>query len=433
MNFWTGRSTPQYYRKSSSLDPSLDPAERRPLLFLRHISLEEDNETILVQPSRRGYYHVRRLLLLGGVIVVLGYFCYRWLFHSSIVHHHQVIAIENAVEQWVDIGDNKFIWLRTWGRFDGGIPVLFVHGGPGQAVADYHNGNKRFFDANRLFVVEVDQRGTGNSQPSVRDDYHNMKLYQDISIDMIANDYEIIREYLGIDAWVVWGGSFGSTIGLNYCMRYPESCISLMLRGIYLDTEKEVGEVYTQRAFQGDRRKSALFDILLQVAQADVDRAGEPPLDPNDDQRLLRVYERMITRGDRNAIWTWHAFENNLMEDDPNEQLDPLVIDTSDFPEAQSVAFFETRLWLHGSFESPSNLLDRVDQLEGIPIWICQGKYDNVCPAHNARHLVKALEQIDVPLKAYFVEANHEGTDPVMAVCLKNIMNEFLEYHSDNY
>ena len=119
------------------------------------------------------------------------------------------------------------------------------------------------------------------------------------------------------------------------------------------------------------------------------------------------------------------------MEDDPLEQLDPLVIDPTDFAEAQSVAFFETRLWLHGVYESPTNLLERVDQLEGIPIWICQGKYDNVCPVRNARHLVDALEQIDVPLKAYFVEANHEGTDPVMAVCLKNIMNEFLQYYSE--
>lgn len=412
MNFWTGRSTPQYYRKSSSLDP----CEHHPLL--RHVSIEAESDTIIIPSLQRRYHRVRRLLCLGGVLIILGYCCFRWLFHSFARHH--VITIEHAVERWIEIDENKYIWFRTWGRRNGGVPILFVHGGPGQAVADYNNGNKRFFDPNLLFVVEVDQRGTGNSQPSVREDYHNMKLYQDISIDMIANDYEIIREYLGIEAWVVWGGSYGSTISLNYCMRYPESCISLLLRGIYLDTKKELKEVYTQKAFEGDRRKSALFDILLQVAQADVEKAGESPLDPNDDQRLLQVYERMITRGDQNAIWTWHTFENNLMEDDPLEQLDPLVIDPTKIQEAQSVAFFETRLWLHGAFESPSNLLHRVDHLEGIPIWICQGKHDNVCPVQNAMHLVDALDQFNVPVNAYFLEANHEDTDPIMAVCLKN-------------
>ena len=176
-------------------------------------------------------------------------------------------------------------------------------------MADYHNGNKRFFDPSRFFVVEVDQRGTGKSQPSVRDEYHNMKYYQDISIDLIASDYEVVRKHLRIDQWVIWGGSYGSTIGLNYCMRHPDSCTSLLLRGIYLDTKAELREVYTQKAFENDGRKTAQFDILYQVAQDDVAKSGEIRLDPNDDRRLLEVYERMITRGDQNAIWTWHTFE----------------------------------------------------------------------------------------------------------------------------
>jgi hypothetical protein len=75
-----------------------------------------------------------------------------------------------------------------------------------------------------------------------------------------------------------------------------------------------------------------------------------------------------------------HVFENNLMETEPENLLDPNMIDREFFPEAQSVAFFETRLWLHGSWEAPSNLLSRIDQLVGFPIWICQGQFDEVCP-----------------------------------------------------
>jgi hypothetical protein len=124
------------------------------------------------------------------------------------------------------------------------------------------------------------------------------------------------------------------------------------------------------------------------------------------------------------------------MEDQPEMQLDPSVIVEKKLPEAQSVAFFEVRLWLHGAFEYPSNLLERVDNLQNIPIWMCQGVYDNVCPVQNAWNLVKALKKvhhrhpsIDDPgfLQAYFLDANHEDTDPVMEDCLKKIMNEFLE------
>ncbi len=424
MDFLKRKYYPKYYRKTSSIDPG----EHLPLM--RHISVEGEEDPVSGRSSWWNYCRFQRLLFGVGLIVALGGYYITYKLYSP---HINVIHIEDAIENWIDIGDGKQIWYRTWGRPDGGVPILFVHGGPGQAVVDYNNGNKRFFDPERLFVVEVDQRGTGYSQPSVRDDYRNMKLYQDISIDMIANDYEIVRNFLGIQSWVVWGGSYGSTISLNYCMRFPQSCISLLLRGIYLDTKQELKEVYTQASFEGDERKSAQFDILLQVAQAEVDRTGEPPLDPNDDRQLLEIYERMIERGDKNAIWTWHTFENNLMEDDPKMQLDPQTIISSKLREAQSVAFFETRLWLHGTFEKPSNLLHRVDQLTGIPVWICQGKHDNVCPVQNAMHLVDALEKSDIPLQAYFLEANHEDTDPVMAACLKKIMNEFLEFHSDKY
>jgi proline iminopeptidase len=313
-------------------------------------------------------------------------------------------------------------------------------------VADYKNGNKRFFDATKLFVVEVDQRGTGNSQPSIRDDAANMKYYTDVSIDLIANDYEAVRQHLGIGSWVVWGGSYGSTIALNYCMRYPESCVALLLRGIYLDTEKELAEVYSRRAFEDDERKLEQFDMLYDLAREEVEKStraedSKPqPLDPNDDRRLLEVYEQMILRGYKRAMWMWHVFENNLMEDDPELQIDPNHIMEEKFPEAQSLAFFETRLWLHGTFEAPSNLLERVNRLDQIPIWICQGIYDNVCPVQNAWNLVRALKGVHHRhprshdpgfLQAYFLDANHEDTDPVMERCLKKIMNEFFEMYAD--
>jgi len=156
---------------------------------------------------------------------------------------------------------------------------------------------------------------------------------------------------------------------------------------------------------------------------------GKNPLDPNDAMEILRVYERMISNGDRTAIWHWHVFENNLMEFDPHNLLDPNVIVEEKFPMAQSVAFFETRLWTHSALEVPSRLLERVDRLESIPVWICQGKQDEVCPAGNAGQLVNALEKVDLPLTVHFLNAGHEDTDPVIEKCLRRSMVEFEEYY----
>ena len=112
-----------------------------------------------------------------------------------------------------DIGNGLKLWYQTWGNKEG-IPVIFVHGGPGNCVADYAGVNANFFDKNKYFVVEVDQRGTGKSTPSVRDDYRNMKYYMDITIDKMAADFELIRKGLNIEKWLVFGGSWGSTLGI---------------------------------------------------------------------------------------------------------------------------------------------------------------------------------------------------------------------------
>ena len=448
-----------------------EAGERSPLM--RHISMtardDDDNGdgvenkfkeetgiggTRLSSRWKKISYIILFMVVLKILLVLSSYYAFkdRRSFHSRLV----VTPIEEAVEHTIDVGNNMTIWFRTWGTHpknylapDEYVPaLLFVHGGPGQAVSDYKNGNKRFFDKEALFVVEVDQRGTGNSQPSVRDDYRNMQYYQDISISLIAKDFELVRKYLGIESWVVWGGSYGSTIALNYCMLFPESCTALLLRGIYLDTRKELSEVYSRRAFEDDERKLDLFNNLYDLAQSEVKRVGgddaRESLDPNDYKRLLQVYESMITRGDRTAIWRWTSFENNLMEDRPEMQLDRNHIIEEKFPEAQSVAFFETRLWQHGTFEEPSNLLapERLVRLGNIPIFICQGVYDNVCPVQNAWSLVNGLKKAhhrhprsDDPgfLQAYFLDANHEDTDPVMERCLKKIMNEFLEMYSSSW
>eukprot|EP00037_Helgoeca_nana_P030331 m.373551 g.373551 ORF g.373551 m.373551 type:complete len:353 (+) comp28162_c0_seq14:4087-5145(+) len=334
-------------------------------------------------------------------------------------------SIKEAHEQLLPLGDGLSLWVRTWGT-PGATPVLFVHGGPGNCVADYNDINAEFFDQTQFWVVEVDQRGTGKSQPSVRDDYRNMQRYLAISIEQMSADFEIVRAALSIEKWLVFGGSWGSTLGLDYAERYPERCLGLIVRGIFLNTSDEFDAVYARSSFTGNERRLKEFDTFFELASAEAANRGEPPLGGDDSQRFIRLYEEMVLRGDREAAWRFHVFENNLVEEDPAELLDPLVISEVDFPTALSVAFFECRLFLRGTFEAPLDLLGRVAQLKDVRTWVVQGTGDEVCPEKFAQELVARLKIEGVVHTAHFVDAGHRASSDGITVALKACVNDFL-------
>ena len=124
-----------------------------------------------------------------------------------------------------------------------------------------------FFDPALFFVVEVDQRGTGSSQPSVRDSHTHMQRYLDISIAQMSADFETARAHLGIERWLVFGGSWGSTLGLDYAERYPSRCLGLIVRGIYLNTKPEFDAIYSRSPFLNNARRLAEFVRATNTAQ----------------------------------------------------------------------------------------------------------------------------------------------------------------------
>jgi pimeloyl-ACP methyl ester carboxylesterase len=254
-----------------------------------------------------------------------------------------ILQITEATEHRLELEGGLSLWYRTWGNHSG-TPVLFVHGGPGQCVADYQDLNAKFFEADNFFVVEVDQRGTGSSQPSVRDDFQHMQLYTNISIGLMSSDFERVRETLNIERWLVFGGSWGSTLGLDYAERFPERCLGLIVRGIYLNTLDEFDAIYARKSFADSARRMSEFDTFFELAAEEASRLGQPALDPNDSRRFIGLYESMILAGNRDAIWRFYVFENNLMEEDPTQLMDPLTVGTGpDFAEAQ-VSYLHTLL-----------------------------------------------------------------------------------------
>ena len=354
-------------------------------------------------------------------------------------------------------GQDIKLSYRTWGN-PAGVPVLFVHGGPGNCVADYASVNPVFFDADKFFVVEIDQRGTGKSLPSVRDQTKtssgvtqgvlNMKLYQDITIVQMSADFEKIREHLQIKKWLVFGGSWGSTLGLDYTERYPRSCIALIVRGIFLSTNEELEAVFALEKIEELARNLKVdryvkeFNIFFEYAKQEYERTkgseSKKPLDPHDYKNILYLYEKMILHGDRMAIWKWYAYEVNLIEEDPSDWLDTETIDESKFEEAQSIAFFEARLFLNGAYELSSDQLDLLEDTKKlketggsdpyhVPVWVVQGTGDAVCPDKFAHMLVDKLEKAGVLMAAHFVDAGHKSSSDGIKKQLQVVVKEFHE------
>ena len=226
------------------------------------------------------------------------------------------------------------------------------------------------------------------------------------------------------------GGSWGSTLGIDYAERYPESCLGLIVRGIYLQTVAEFEAVYARRSFAGDERRTREFDIFFELAQKEAERRGEEPLDPNDTVRFVRLYEALAQAGDRDALWRFYVFENNLVEEDDDAVLDPYTISEDLFPEATSVTLFECRLFLRGTFEEPANLLESADKLRNMHVWVVQGTGDEVCPDVFARQLAQRLTEVGVSHTDYFVNAGHRSSSNGIAVALKSSVDEFYAQHT---
>ena len=156
--------------------------------------------------------------------------------------------------------------------------------------------------------------------------------------------------------------------------------------------------IYARKSFAGNERRLAEFDTFFELAAKEAERRQEPPLDPDDARRFVQLYEELITSGDREAIWRFYVFENNIIEEDPSKLLDPRVIDEADFAEAQSVSFFEARLFLKGTYETPVELLGaRLKRLAAdgerpaVRTWVAQGTGDEICPEIFAKQLVAGV------------------------------------------
>jgi proline iminopeptidase len=262
-----------------------------------------------------------------------------------------------------------------------GQPVVVVHGGPGAGCSPRQ---RQFFDPARYRVVLFDQRGCGKSTP-------HASLVDNTTPHLVA-DMELLRAHLGITRWQVFGGSWGSTLGLAYAQAHPDAVTHLILRGIFLGRQKEIDWVY-----QGGNLGSLFPEGWARFLE---------PVPSSQRGDLLRAYQGLLTSGDHasqlHAARAWNVWETLLSH---------LVASPQDLAEAEEEgdAIATARLEIHyfrgGCFlEKP--LLDGVDRIRHIPSIIVQGRYDLVCPFENAWELHQRWPEADFQVIA---DAGHSA------------------------
>lgn len=264
-----------------------------------------------------------------------------------------------------------------------GLPVLFVHGGPGAGCEDYH---RRFFDPERYRIVLFDQRGCGRSTP-------HASLENNTTQALVA-DIERIREHLGIERWVLFGGSWGSTLSLVYAETHPERVLGLILRGIFLCRPQEIHWFYQEGA-------SRLFPDLWESFLA--------PIPEHERGDLLTAYYRRLTSDNElermAAAKAWSLWEGRTATLRPSQA----VIDHFANPfVALSLARIEAHYFRHDSFLRPNQILEDAHRLHGIPGTIVHGRYDVVCPVENAWELHKAWPEAELHI---IPDAGHSASE----------------------
>jgi proline iminopeptidase len=291
-------------------------------------------------------------------------------------------------------GVHAMYW-ETSGRRDG-LPVVFLHGGPGGGSSPRH---RRFFDPRAYRIVVYDQRGAGRSTP--------LGELRDNTTPHLVADLETLRRHLGIERWLVFGGSWGSTLALAYAEAHPDRCLGLVLRGIFLCRPSEIDWF-----LHGLR---AIFPEPWERFAGHLPEAERPD--------LLRAFHRRLTDPDPAvhlpAAKAWSIYEGSCSTLLPSrETVDHFASDVV----ALGLARIEAHYFVNDIFLPPNALLDRIDRIRHLPCTIVQGRYDVVCPIVTAHELARAWPEAEYRIVD---DAGHSVWEPGIAAALVEACDAF--------
>ena len=280
-----------------------------------------------------------------------------------------------------------------------GIPVLFVHGGPGAGCSPYH---RCFFDPEKYRIILFDQRGCGHSTP-------HASLENNTTQDLVA-DIECIRKQLNIKQWLLFGGSWGSTLSLVYAETYPEHVLGLILRGIFLCRSHEIQWFYQEGA-------SHIFPDYWEEFLKPI------PVDERHNM-VAAYYSRLDSKNELARMATakaWAKWEGRTSTLHPSKS----VVDHFSEPHnALSLARIECHYFINDSFLEPNQILRDAGNLKHVPGIIVQGRYDVVCPMQSAWDLYQAWSGAEMQI---IPDAGHSALETGIIDALVRATDDFAQ------
>lgn len=287
------------------------------------------------------------------------------------------------------VGEGHRLYLEQSGTA-GGIPVVVLHGGPGSGCSEQQ---RRFFDPERYHIILFDQRGAGLSQP-------HAATHANTTTDLIE-DLERIRTHLNIEEWVLFGGSWGSTLALLYAQTYPQRVSALILRGVFLGRQAEMDWLYRNGA--------------ARYFPEEWERFIEP-VDGKVGDELVEAYHRLVhgsndlARVSSAKAWArWEAINASFR---PSQQSLNYLTSTH---VALSLSRISTHYFVNRCFLEENQVLDNASTLTGIPGYIVHGRYDMICPPDQAWDLANEWPDAELDL---IREGGHSDTDAAMVDAL---------------
>ncbi len=308
--------------------------------------------------------------------------------------HYLYPPVEPFDQRMLDMGDGHRVYFEQSGNPEG-LPVLVVHGGPGGGSSP---AMRRYFDPTVFRIVLFDQRGCGKSRP-------HAEIENNTTWHLVA-DMERIREEIGIDRWIVFGGSWGATLSLLYAQAHPERVIHIVLRGVFLMQQSELDWFYAGGAGKFWPEPWERFVSLIPEAER---------------EDLIEAYAQRLFCGDRSTeirfAQAWAKWENALASVHSAGY-------GGDVPPEYARAF--SRLENHyfrnaGFLREDGQILKDMEKIKHIPGAIVQGRYDMICPPHTAYALAQNWPMADLRMVR---NAGHALSEPGISAELVRVMDQ---------
>jgi len=291
-------------------------------------------------------------------------------------------AIKPYATHHIEVDGPHVLYVEECGEPEG-IPIVFVHGGPGAGCEPWH---RCFYDPEKWRIILFDQRGAGQSRPHAELSHNNTQA--------LVADMEVIRQQLGVKQWVLFGGSWGSTLSLVYAETHPENVLGMILRGIFLCRPKEIEWFYQSGA---SRIYPDLWEDFISLI----------PENERDD--LLGAYYQRLTGDDEiqrmAAAKAWAIWEGRTANLKPKQSV---VEHFSDPFTALSLARIEAHYFMNNAFLENNQILRDAHRLNQIPGTIVQGRYDMICPMESAWELYQAWTMAELYIIS---DAGHSATE----------------------